>query len=613
MRNGIPTLALGALTACVLILAACGGGGGTPSPLPPAGLSLDTDIAARGDTVVLSGTNLGSSGTVEVGGVAATDATWGTGKVTLQVPADAPGGPQQVKITTTGGSAAVDLFVGVDFPSGTLDELSALGLPRGTAVRLGAGTYSATAAEITLDNLSLYGRGKDVTTVDVGAAPNHLLYYADVGQRVAITGLTLRTDFTLFVTSPGVAPAAASAVRLDLNAPAGVLLEQLNALANERLSQVQSQAVNPETNLEFKDVNLRQVAGGGVIATVDITAGLVLYPGSVTLDGVSVIGTTTMFAAYAEDDVVVRNSQADVAFAALASFAGTVTIANSTLNSLGSGAVMAFGARGASVKGSTMTTEDGDVTVATLVPTVIAPLHADAVVTGNTFAARRADPTVTTGGKVDLSFGPGSALVADNKLTANDQVGVSPYGTMTTVRDNTLTIGQTGATLSLALLEAGDAPHIGFIGNKVTFVSTGSLVIEGGPSVAVEGNTFTGSSNTGAAAAVEQTDDNLIGIRMTGNVFKDFFQALVIEGDTNTFGGLTVAANGNTFDFVIDAAPKVALIQHLDSDGDLDIDISGNVWGTNTDATTVEGYVTVNTASITGTPVTLKVAPIGAP
>ena len=615
MNVRIPALALGALSACVLLLAACGGGGVTPTPLPPTGLSLDTDIAARGATVVVSGTDLGSSGTVEVGGVAATGATWGAGKVTVVVPANAPGGPQQVKVTTAGGSATVDLFVGVDFASGTLDELIALGLPRGTAVRLGSGTFSATAEEGSIDNLSLYGMGKDVTTVDIGAAPNHLLYYADIGQKVVLTGLNLKTDFALFVTSPALAPATAHpAAALDLTAPPRDVLAQINALAAERLSRPGAQATNENTSLGFKDMTFSQVLGGGIIATVNIASGLIVYPGSVTLDGVSVVGPTTQFGAYAEDDVVVRNSQVNAGQAFVASFAGTVTIADSTLSSTApaSGAIT-FGARGASVTGSTMTAPDGEVTIATLVPVSMVPLHADAVVTGNIFLAQRADPTDTYGGEVSLTFGPGTAVVADNKLTAGRQVEVGSFGAVTTVRDNTVTLGQTGATLALMLLDANDAPYLGFSGNKVTFVSTGSLLIEGGPSVAVTDNTFTGHADTGAAVAVEQTDDNLIGVGLTGNVFKDFFQALIIEGDGSTFAGLTVNANGNTFDFPIDAAPKAALVQDLASAGDLEIDLSGNVWGTNTSAATVEGYVTVNTGSITGTPVSLTVAPIVLP
>lgn len=610
MRLRLPALVLPALTICLLAVG-CGGGGGNQTPLPPSGLSLDTDIAARGDTVVITGTNLGSSGTVSVGGVAAAGATWGSGTVTVSVPADAPGGPQPITVTTQGGSASVDLFVGVDYASGTLEGLAALGLPRGTAVRLGAGTFTSSSAEVALDNLSLYGRGKDATTLDTGSAPNVLLLYADTGQRLTITGLTLRTDATMVVPAPKVAPTAA-APGIDIHAPAARLVADLSALSADRLGGLSAQAAPADTSLELRDMNIRQNAGNGFFITVDLFGGLVMYPGDLTLDNVSFVGATSAFAMFAEQDVTLRNVQSDHNASLVASVAGSVTIADSTLNANATGTDTVYGARGVHVTGSTLTAADGSVTVASFLDGTSVPMSSDSVVTGNTMVARRSDVANLSGpGQIAFMFGPGTGLAADNKLTADYAVLITPYASLVTARDNTLTVGQVTAASATVTLKASESTHIGFKGNTVTFRMQGGLVVEGGPDVVVSDNTFKGAAGTGVAAVIEQVDEGEIGVSMTGNTFEDFDRAFVIEGNGTPFGGLTLTANDNVFDFPIDAGMKAGLVRDLNAAGTIQLDATHNVWGTNTDPAVVAGYISYS--SITGSPAVLVVDPLTLP
>lgn len=611
MKVRIPALALSALSACMLLLAACGGGGGTPTPLPPSGLMVVSDVAPHGGTFIVNGTNLGTSGTAEIGGVTVPTSAWSAGSVTVTVPSTVPDGPQTLTLTNSGGSATVDVFVGVDYPTGTLDELIALNLPKGTAVRLGEGTYSSDAGEVVIDNLSLYGQGKDATIVGV-AWPSILMYRADVGEHIVLSRLNLEADAAIFLPSAAVAPAVATEA-FSLPASPEEALAQFRARSASLLGRAEVQTTQA-TSLTFKDMTITQ-AVAGLFATVNMGGAPVVYPGTVTFENVDIDADASTSAIFSEDDIVVRGSTISAGQAMMASFAGTLTISDTKVTSRAAHAsVVAYGTRGLSVTGTTATASDGTVSMASFAP-VGGPfvMHADAVVTDNTLVAKRVDTTNTSDGGVEFMFAPGSALVADNKITAYRTVAFEPYAAGVTVRDNTLTVGQASGPLALVSISAAEAEDVRFSGNVVKFVTTGSLLIYGGPSVSVTNNTFTGYSNTGAAAAIEQAGSYAIGVTMTGNSFKDFEQALVIEGDGSSFDGLNVRANSNTFDFTIDAAPKAALIQDLNADDELVIDLTGNVWGTNTDAATVESYVQVNAASITGEPLTLTVAPIATP
>ncbi len=81
---------------------------------------------------------------------------------------------------------------------------------------------------------------------------------------------------------------------------------------------------------------------------------------------------------------------------------------------------------------------------------------------------------------------------------------------------------------------------------------------------------------------------NAIALTASGNTFTGYSNALYFVDINGGALGIDAAINGNVFDFVIDAAPKVAELENVGSV----IDETDNVWGTNTDLATLQGYVT---------------------
>ena len=160
----------------------------------PGALTVTPDIALPGEELTISGSAFGDSGTVDIGGVAASVTDWTGDSITLTVPAAAGAGPQTLTVHGRYGSSTVDLFIGVDFPTGDMGELAALALPPGTAVRLGAATYpGGPPGMVVLEGISLYGRGPDQTTLAFGDAVG-LEYFAASGQDLEIADLSLVID-----------------------------------------------------------------------------------------------------------------------------------------------------------------------------------------------------------------------------------------------------------------------------------------------------------------------------------------------------------------------------------------------------------------------------------
>ena len=115
----------------------------------PAGVTSSDEIAARGDSIVISGSNLGAAGEVLLGDAVLITDSWTESEITLTIPEDAPGGPQTVTVRTPGGDSSFELFVGVDYGPGTLDDLAAEGHPTGTAVLLSAEERRRPAVRLT--------------------------------------------------------------------------------------------------------------------------------------------------------------------------------------------------------------------------------------------------------------------------------------------------------------------------------------------------------------------------------------------------------------------------------------------------------------------------------
>ncbi len=117
-------------------------------------------------------------------------------------------------------------------------------------------------------------------------------------------------------------------------------------------------------------------------------------------------------------------------------------------------------------------------------------------------------------------------------------------------------------------------------------------LLMGGSGVAtVTGNNFTVTGTPAATATAFGIGTNSAPIEVTasGNTFTNFSRALYISDASGTAWGITAAIHNNVFDFVINAAPKVATLFNVKSS----IDARNNQWGTNTSSATVAGYVTL--------------------
>ena len=108
---------------CVALLVACGGPTG---PIVPQATSVSPTVAARGDTITVTGTRFGTTpGSLTVGGVSAPITDWTDTAIEATVPDTAFNAWQDVEVTTAGGKSTVpDLFVGVEFGGYPIHRLS---------------------------------------------------------------------------------------------------------------------------------------------------------------------------------------------------------------------------------------------------------------------------------------------------------------------------------------------------------------------------------------------------------------------------------------------------------------------------------------------------------
>ena len=167
-----------------------------PEPKPaPSAAHVSPEAATRGATIVISGGDFGDEvGTVTIGGYEAEIDTWTDVSVEAVVPSGASNGWQAVTVTTEGGTATLEgLFVGAEFAGEAADLQEFLDeRPKGSAVLLGEGVYDVSGAGIFwLDNVDLYGRGPDLTTLQLpGGMQGGTLLLADYGEVTNVVGLS---------------------------------------------------------------------------------------------------------------------------------------------------------------------------------------------------------------------------------------------------------------------------------------------------------------------------------------------------------------------------------------------------------------------------------------
>ncbi|MBW7917159.1 MAG: right-handed parallel beta-helix repeat-containing protein [Trueperaceae bacterium] len=612
------------LTGATLLLAACGGG----PPPAPSGLAAATEVAAIGAPLALTGLNLGSGGTVTVGGVTATTTSWTPTAIEATVPAGAPQGPQVVEVTTGGVTLTTTLFVGVDFPAGTLEELAALALPRGTAVRLGTGRFEASSPELVLDNLSLYGRGSASTTLSSSGTPGMLYFYGDDGYDLVMADLTLELTGASVVPSPLTTLAAAGS---SMAATPGALdaltsaakLPDLADLARATPAYLTAQD-SVGGSLDLRDVVLRP--GGGAppafFATATLTSPPRFYGGDVTLTRVTTAGATSglMLLLATGGDITIEDSTLSAAMGGVASVFGQARVRSSelTIDGIASGPLQVIGARGLEITSSTLHAVDRDIMVGAgggFLGSAV-PLMANVTVTDSSLTATDADTAdADDEGELVVMFGAGEISLAGNHIRGDRGVAFtnpSEFAALLTVTGNDFTVGATGIATA-SLVSAGSGTQVTtFSDNEVTFLSAGGSVFGGNqPSTTVTGNTFTGVGSAGTALTVMQAEhESAVDFRATDNVFTGFLNALALQANADVAREpFAVRINDNRFGFPIDAAPKAATLTNMAATLS-DLDATRNVWGTNTSAATVATYVT---ATNPADPSVLQIAPITLP
>lgn len=575
----------------------------------PADAAANTDIAARGDTVVITGSNFGSDGEVEIGGVAAPASVWSDTEVTFDVPMNAPSGPQELVIHGPYGSTSLQLFVGVDFPPGELEDLVAMELPRGTAVRLGAGTYvpaGATLDPIRFDNLSLYGQGADETLLDfTGTAGLEL--WADLGYDIVVGELRILSNTVLF--GPGLAgpiESAAASPAADLAAaaaqPASLEEAQESALAwaaghAEAAAELQQQAAT-QGSVTFSNGRFEDITGG-MLRSASMHAGVQGYLGSVHFSAFEVDAPLSLVHLRAPAGVVLIDSDIVSASFDLSSFATPLVIHDTSLHAAAFGTIL--GVSGLDISG-------GDFSGGAGAYSLLAGGGSLGLELGGASSISGSDIDVTA---IAIGAFSSPVTVSGNTIAATDGISITADDSSVLLSNNDLSIGDSaGPNADLRLTGEGDvSSHIELRDNDVRFLVDGGVAYSGNAHFVMSGNTVTGNAGNGTALSLEQGNMHQpLRVSVTDNTFVDFEAALYLEADLGATEPFEAAINDNVFDFTIDATPKAATVFAINGSV-AQLDATNNVWGGNTDATAVEGYILYDG----GSTATLVVDPISEP
>lgn len=126
--------------------------------------------------------------------------------------------------------------------------------------------------------------------------------------------------------------------------------------------------------------------------------------------------------------------------------------------------------------------------------------------------------------------------------------------------------------------------------------------------IRVADSTFAGSGGQAFTVHYEGSNATEVQMRVTDNVFTGFDRAVELSSTTTTNIEFSARFADNIFDFDISALGDVAILEDIPA-ATTTVDASKNVWGTNTDTSTVEGYIYSNT----GEPEVFEVAPITQP
>lgn len=565
---------------------------------PPTGAATSQDIAARGDTITISGNNFGTSGDVSIGDVPASADAWSESEITLTIPDSAPGGPQTISVTSPHGTSNFDLFIGVDYPAGTLDDLAALGLPKGTAVRLGAGTFSQASSQLILDNLSLYGQGESETVVTTGASPQVMLLRADDNQDLVLTNLTLETD-AMFIgpSAPGSIGSLGTLSGGTSELPAAAeLYAAVEAQLLSRSADLTTQA-NPSGSLTFRNVTIEEIIGGTGLVTMNLLD-LGIYNGSVSLDSVDFSSSTNILALLVGGGITITDSAVNSGGYGLIGASGTMTVSNSNFIDNGfSGGTFGLGGL---LYGSELRVVDSHflarmegfyILPASMMTGGGLPIGSSSMdISGSTFQILDPDPAAATAaGTLQIGSWSGVSSITDSRFVVQRELQIMVLGGNLDFNSNAVSMGLAAiASSPITVTQSELSSFVDFRHNTIDWVADGALSFTGMSGALLDSNTLDG--NSGTALTLEQTTSGTpVDFSAQNNTFRGFTEALYIElAGASSGGAAELQFNGNVFDFPVDAAGKVATLRNV---VDATIDADGNRWGTEDDLTVLNSYI----------------------
>ena len=449
----------------IAVLAACAGPTTPPPPPDPTVSGVAPDVAARGEPIVVTGTDFGTTGTLTVGGVEAAVTTWSDTQIEATVAPGTPSGWQDVVVSTNDGTDDFSpFFVGVEF-DGTAGELQAFldGLAKGTAVLLQSETYdlSASPEGLIVDNHGLYGRGETQTTIQTPMGQG-LVVLADFGESVTLADLRIESDATGFfhgtladvidlLGTSAVAmerphrtialpswsttielPSVVSALGPTLD-PAGSARQETLTLTSSPTLTLRALATDFEPaiapagaatpRMTLRNVAYSEVAGGFFGIPFTLVPHLDLTVVDATIDA-----PDSIVSFFSSQDVTLERVEATGGTMQLLSFSGAVTVADSTVESTTD--LLVAAESGVLVDGSTLRAADGSMqivgAVAGLMGGSTVPSGGPIEIVSSTVEALDADladATVNGALQIMTQFAP--IFLTDNALVrSHDNMGI---------------------------------------------------------------------------------------------------------------------------------------------------------------------------------------------
>ena len=173
-------------------------------PAPTAALtSLSPTSGPVGATLTITGTNLGASGAVTVGGVTAATTAWSATSITCTVPAGLTVGSRSVIVTPTGGAASNALLFSVTLPPAPTAAITSL-----------TPTHAQTGASVVIAGTNLGSGG----TVRFGTTAATTTAWSATSVTATVPASLAAGATTVTVTPAG--GAASNAVAFTVDAPA---------------------------------------------------------------------------------------------------------------------------------------------------------------------------------------------------------------------------------------------------------------------------------------------------------------------------------------------------------------------------------------------------------